>query len=899
MATDHSDEVATDDNAHHTSIPETMCLDQDNNAISKEVETSIEIANEPLVSRNGSSEAEQSALNGDSKPNDLDDEKMDIQQSTETAPDALSMNSPPDTKANSVSGLDKKSAIDTNLSKTIENQESASDIVADEDIIMGSPDIEKDATNSTTNLVSQEPNSKDTELLINNENIQEHLSDLEIDTNQPDLLQDINTTCDNSMALGDFFNENSEISAEGPITEPAKSPHLNQKTDLSPGKMDKLAVISSNSTKNPRENDSDVENLPSAKRLRTHENSDSENLSSKKNGGTSEREIVPKDVDEENNRNNEVITAYQSKEIIKILRNISRTNSGKNFRQPVAVLWPSIADNYAAKISHPMDLSTIEKKLKEDAYSSMNDLKADVHLIYNNSVIFNSAENPLSKCAMETRNALFNKLSGIPPEPIPIVKKEKKTIKRSVPNSDLAIRPPIQKRSHKENIPSTPNTAQAFALDPATNTPLIRRDFTKADGGRPKREIHPPKNKDLPYAVRPKNKKHLLELKFCEDVLSELQKARYGTISHPFMVPVDPVALGIPNYFAIIKKPMDISTVVKKLKDGVYLNANECEKDVRQIFINCYKYNPEGNPVREMGESFEQVFNNLWAKKEQYITDNTPSAASPSDRETEEESDDDDALDGSAVSASLMSQKERLLEEQSKLITLMGAKHRDEGLLQMQTDLVELIQKRVKAAEEQAKKAVIKKKLPKPSKKQIPTKKIAPVKKVATKKKYLGTLEKETISAGLGLIPAQVMATVVEMIKTERPELEDAGDETMELDIDSISDSILWQIHAMIMKHVPELEGQIKESMSSEPRQSTRTAKPAPKRKNKPMSKHEQERKIEALTNLDSEFAKATFGSQEPTVPDASSYASSPHLDVQTALEPESSGDEESDSEEE
>ncbi|RKF56582.1 Bromodomain-containing factor 1 [Golovinomyces cichoracearum] len=899
MATDHSDEVATDDNAHHDSKPETMCLDLDNNAISKEAESGIDTANEPIISRNETSESELPILNGEPRPDDIADDKMDIQQSNETVPEILSKNSLLDPETKPIDGTDPQTTIDEEISKTTEKQETTSNAVADEDIIMGSPDNENDTTHNTTKIGSQEPNSKDTESLMNSENIHGHLSGLDIDTNQSDLIQDIEPICENSMALGDFFNENPEVSAEAPVIDPAKSPGLSPKIDHSPGNRDKLAVNTSTSVKNPRENDLDAENLPSAKRLRTHDNSDSENLITKKNGSATDRESTHKDLDEENNRNGEIITAYQNKEIIKILRNISRTNSGKNFRQPVAVLWPSIADNYAAKISHPMDLSTIEKKLKEDAYSSMNDLKADVHLIYNNSVIFNSAENPLSKCAMETRNALFNKLSGIPPEPIPIVKKEKKTIKRPVPNSDLTIRPPIQKRLHKENIPSTPNTAQAYALDPATNTPLIRRDLSKADGGRPKREIHPPKNKDLPYAVRPKNKKHLLELKFCEEVLSELQKARYGTISHPFMVPVDPVALGIPNYFAIIKKPMDISTVVKKLKDGVYLNANECEKDIRQIFINCYKYNPEGNPVREMGESFEQVFNNLWAKKEQYIADNTPSAASPSDRETEEESDDDEVLDGSTVSASLMSQKERLLEEQSKLITLMGAKHRDEGMLQMQTDLVELIQKRVKAAEEQAKKATSKKKLPKPNKKPVPTKKLAPVKKIASKKKYLGTLEKETISAGLGLIPAQVMATVVEMIKTERPELEDAGDETMELDIDSISDSILWQIHAMIMKHVPELEGQIKESMSSEPRQSTRAAKPAPKRKNKPMSKHEQERKIEALTNLDSEFAKATFGSQEPPMPEISNYASSPHLDVETALEPESSGDEVSDSEEE
>lgn len=62
------------------------------------------------------------------------------------------------------------------------------------------------------------------------------------------------------------------------------------------------------------------------------------------------------------------------------------------------------------------------------------------------------------------------------------------------------------------------------------------------------------------------------------------------------------------------------------------------------------------------------------------------------------------------------------------------------------------------------------------------------------------------------------------------------------------------------------------------------------------MSKHEQERKIEALTNLDSEFSRAGFGSLEPTAPQ---YHSSPHQETNANMGPESSGDEDSDSEEE
>lgn len=58
---------------------------------------------------------------------------------------------------------------------------------------------------------------------------------------------------------------------------------------------------------------------------------------------------------------------------------------------------------------------------------------------------------------------------------------------------------------------------------------------------------------------------------------------------------MDPIALGIPDYFEIIKRPMDLGTVTKKLEDHDYTKAEECVNDIRQVFTNCRTYNPPGN----------------------------------------------------------------------------------------------------------------------------------------------------------------------------------------------------------------------------------------------------------------------------------------------------------------
>ena len=67
------------------------------------------------------------------------------------------------------------------------------------------------------------------------------------------------------------------------------------------------------------------------------------------------------------------------------------------------------------------------------------------------------------------------------------------------------------------------------------------------------------------------------------------------------------------------------------------------------------------------------------------------------------------------------------------------------------------------------------------TKKAAPAKKAsAPAKKASTqRKKYLGTLEKETISNGISELPETVSEIVLEMIKADRPDVAVSKEETI------------------------------------------------------------------------------------------------------------------------
>ena len=80
-----------------------------------------------------------------------------------------------------------------------------------------------------------------------------------------------------------------------------------------------------------------------------------------------------------------------------------------------------------------------------------------------------------------------------------------------------------------------------------------------------------------------------------------------GTDQHHRMYSIDFVA-SQQDYHRIIRRPMDLGTIKKRLEHNYYWSAKECLNDFKTMFTNCYVYNKPGEDVVFMAQSLEKVF---------------------------------------------------------------------------------------------------------------------------------------------------------------------------------------------------------------------------------------------------------------------------------------------------
>ena len=148
--------------------------------------------------------------------------------------------------------------------------------------------------------------------------------------------------------------------------------------------------------------------------------------------------------------------------------------------------------------------------------------------------------------------------------------------------------------------------------------------------------VEPKDGKWKPATRRLTNKLVLMK----ENVLKPIWEHQFAW---PFQAPVDAIKLGIPDYFAIIKKPMDLGTIRDRFENNFYRSSDEALADFAQIFANCFKYNNPELEIVAMGKELERFYLSKVAKlpEEEFAIHEQDLVTNEDSSEESEDSDED------------------------------------------------------------------------------------------------------------------------------------------------------------------------------------------------------------------------------------------------------------------
>ncbi|XP_070764468.1 bromodomain testis-specific protein [Enoplosus armatus] len=296
-----------------------------------------------------------------------------------------------------------------------------------------------------------------------------------------------------------------------------------------------------------------------------------------------------------------------------------------------------------------MDLNTIKKRLQNKYYWEALECIQDFNTMFTNCYVYNRPGDDIVFMAQTLEKLFLHKVSQMPKEECDVTAittkepvkgrqsnagaiKQRSLVSEVVLQQTVTVIPPdvpqfippiqlsaqidatIKKGFKRKADPPTSSTSviTSSEVSPAEDHSAPCTLLSRRGSGRP---IKPPK-KDLPVF---EGKKVRLpeQLRYCNDILKEMLSKRHYAHAWPFYTPVDAVALGLHDYHDIIKQPMDLSTIRKKMDQREYANAKEFAADVRLMFSNCYKYNPPSHEVVYMARKLQEVFEARYLKVSQ------------------------------------------------------------------------------------------------------------------------------------------------------------------------------------------------------------------------------------------------------------------------------------------
>ncbi|XP_061267218.1 bromodomain testis-specific protein [Bos javanicus] len=520
------------------------------------------------------------------------------------------------------------------------------------------------------------------------------------------------------------------------------------------------------------------------------------------------------------------------------------------FQQPVDAVKLKLPDYYTI-IKNPMDLNTIKKRLEHKYYVKASECIEDFNTMFSNCYLYNKPGDDIVLMAQALEKLFRQKLSQMPQEEQVVGGKEriKKGTQQNMTVSIKGKQSPkaLGKLLTQQVIPSVfpetsvspSNLAQGAPLNTVsqTVTQVTKGVKRKADTTTPttsgvkasgessptltgKKSGKMPLIKEnmlknvLPDSQQQykvvKNAKVTEQLRHCSEILKEMLGKKHLSYAWPFYNPVDVNALGLHNYYDIVKTPMDLGTIKAKMDNQEYKDAYEFAADVRLMFMNCYKYNPPDHEVVTMARMLQDVFEMHFAKIPDEPVESMPVCYVKTDttktlgRESSSEASSEDNSSGD-------SEDERV-QRLAKLQEQLQAVHQQLQVLS-QVPFRKLKRKNEKSKREKKKEKIDNRdenprkkfkqvKLKEKSKRNLPKKKKPQVFTMKSEDednaKPMNYDEKRQLSLDINKLPGDKLGRVVHIIQSREPSLRNSNPDEIEIDFETLKSSTLRELQKYV-----------------------------------------------------------------------------------------------------
>ncbi|KAK7899559.1 hypothetical protein WMY93_020412 [Mugilogobius chulae] len=300
---------------------------------------------------------------------------------------------------------------------------------------------------------------------------------------------------------------------------------------------------------------------------------------------------------------------------------------------------------------------------------------------------------------------------------------------------------------------------------------------------------------------------------------------KHAAYAWPFYKPVDAEALELHDYHDIIKHPMDLSTVRKKMDKSEYNDPQSFATDVRLMFSNCYKYNPPDHEVVAMARKLQDVFEMRFAKipdegLEASVPSTTPVVSkSTASSDSSNNSSSDESSDSEEERATRLAElQEQLKAVHEQLAVLSQAPVSKPKKKKEKKDKEKKKDKGNKAKLEEEKKKPAAAAQPKPAnQKKAPARKANSTVTATRQPKKGGKSggsangeegeesslpmtydEKRQLSLDINRLPGEKLGRVVHIIQSREPSLRDSNPDEIEIDFETLKPSTLRELERYV-----------------------------------------------------------------------------------------------------